>query len=115
MKQHFGLVGSRFRPNGIQLVNAMADEHPVLMVREPDNLHDPNAIAVYVQIGYVPANQAAYWASQLDTQAGLPAVKAKLKYRRTIEIEVPDKPHIAATLEDPPPTEKDSPFYDEER
>lgn len=61
------LVGTKFRKNGLRLIGAMEQNHPVLLVREPQNPHDPNAIAVYVAIGYIAASEAKDWAAQLDT------------------------------------------------
>lgn len=61
------LVGTKFRKAGLKLLAATEDRHPVLLVREPGNKVDPNAIAVYVPIGYIKAAEAATWAAQFDT------------------------------------------------
>jgi hypothetical protein len=49
--------------------NAIAGE-PVILVRAPDNLHDPNAIAVCDtagrQLGYLPRELAAEYAGVVD-------------------------------------------------
>lgn len=61
------LVGMKFRKQGLKILALMEQNHPVLLVREPDNLYDKNAIAVYVPIGYIKKEEAAAWAQQLDT------------------------------------------------
>jgi hypothetical protein len=107
LKTHkLSLVGQRFRPAGEGILHAMLDEHPVLLLREPKNPHDHNAIAVYVQIGYVAAFQARSWAKEFDTQFETRAGhRAKLMNRRGIEMTtfVPDaeKLDIAAADVDP--------------
>lgn len=67
MKSLLTLVGTKFRPAGPKLLAATQIRHPVLLVREPKNQHDKNAIAVYVAIGYVKATEAKEWADQIDT------------------------------------------------
>jgi len=45
------------------------DKSTYSMKREPDNRHDPNAIAVYIneyKVGYVPRNDAKVLAPQMD-------------------------------------------------
>lgn len=54
----------------------------VRLVREPDNVHDPSAIAVYAQtgrsqVGYVPASQAKRLAPLLDSGVDLVAVSTR--------------------------------------
>jgi hypothetical protein len=64
-----GLTAGRFSP-GTQL----------RLVREPDNPHDPNAIAVYSQdnkAGYVPASRAKVLAKLMDSGVKLVAVSTR--------------------------------------
>lgn len=89
-KHELGFVGSKHRPKGVDIVRQMDDRHPVLLVREPENPYDPNAIAVYVQIGYVPKAQAAAgWADQLDTLVPRRTVAAMLVARSKVEVITP--------------------------
>lgn len=55
---------------------------PVRLVREPENPHDPNAVAVYAETGrrlagYVPKGQAKRLAQMLDSGADLVAVAVR--------------------------------------
>jgi hypothetical protein len=70
---------------------ALADEHavapgrPLTLRRDPDNEHDPNAIAVHpggggAQLGWVPREAAAQIAADLD--AGRPWAAIVLRERR---------------------------------
>jgi len=104
----FGLVGTQFRPRGLDIVNQMDSLHPALLVREPENKFDPNAVAVYVQIGYIPKAQAAAWASQLDTLEPRVTHYCEVRGGRSVELTIDDAP-MQGEAEEPPPTEKDAP------
>src|SRR3954470_2592478 len=57
------LAGASYRLDALQ-ADALAPGNRLALVREPDNEHDPNAVAVWdaerrVQAGYVPADVAA--------------------------------------------------------
>lgn len=61
---------------------------PVKLVREPDNKHDPNAIAIYAEgarnkAGYVPASRAKALARLLDAGADLVAISVRGSGRGT--------------------------------
>lgn len=61
---------------------------PVRLVREPDNVHDQNAIAIYAErardkAGYVPKAQARRLASMLDAGIELVAVSTRGSGRAT--------------------------------
>lgn len=60
------LVGMRFRPPADKIVPMLDTGTPVILVREPQNKHDPNAIAVYLHLGYVSAKQAASLGPDID-------------------------------------------------
>jgi hypothetical protein len=63
--------------------DAAAPGSPLALRRDPDNEHDPNAIAVYAghdQIGWVPRELAAQLARELDE--GLPWSAIVLRERR---------------------------------
>lgn len=56
------LAGVSYRPDALQ-DDAFAPGRRLALVREPENEHDPNAVAVYdaerrLQAGYVPAEVA---------------------------------------------------------
>lgn len=72
------LVGTKFRKAGLRILGILDDRHPVLLVREPQNQFDPNAIAVYVPIGYVKKEEAAQWAAQFDTLNPVGTFEGKL-------------------------------------
>lgn len=42
------IVGAKFRPPAADVLNNMAGESPLVLVREPENPHDANAIAIKV-------------------------------------------------------------------
>lgn len=68
-KMLLNLVGLSHRPDNVQrFARFLSDGQPLLLVREPGNQHDPNAIQVYVHIGYVRAKgQASTLAPQMDS------------------------------------------------
>lgn len=52
-----------------EMVLALKPGEELLLDREPDNRHDPNAVAVYargVQVGYLPASRAELIADFMD-------------------------------------------------
>ena len=88
IKSLLSLVGTRFRLRGPKLVSEMDNKHPVLLVREPGNPYDHNAIAVYVQIGYISAKEASEWGPQMDAQINLVGtLPGKLVQGNSIEVE----------------------------
>jgi hypothetical protein len=66
MKSLLNLVGISHTPCARDVVPLLKDGTPLLLLREPDNPHDPNAIQVYLQLGYVKKEQAAQLAKLLD-------------------------------------------------
>lgn len=66
MKSLLGLVGMKYRPPADRIVYQLQPGDPVTLVREPDNPHDPNAIAVMLHLGYVPKAQALKLAEKMD-------------------------------------------------
>jgi hypothetical protein len=63
-----GVAGARFQADALA-GDAAAPGRPLELRREPDNEHDPNAIAVLAggeRIGWVPRELAAEIAPQLD-------------------------------------------------
>lgn len=85
---------------------------PVRLVREPDNPHDPAAVAIVssrgVQLGYVPADRAVWIGSKIDRGydvraivervkgAHLPGAMLGLVIRVSMDPETADEPEIAA-------------------
>jgi len=67
------VVGTKFRGSeAMSALGALVKGAPVSLLREPDNQHDPGAIACYVgdtHIGYLP--RAQYGAIRAAMDAGL--------------------------------------------
>lgn len=64
-------VGMRFQPGAFETLKRIVIGDPITLRREPDNPHDPNAIAMYYQgekLGYVPRNLARIVAPRLDDE-----------------------------------------------
>lgn len=60
------LVGQRFRPPAQRICDQLERDDPVILVRESENPHDPNAVAVYLHLGYLLAHDARGIAELLD-------------------------------------------------
>lgn len=79
MTKRYSIVGMNHRGTE-QLVGAIAVGTSVILIREPDNKFDKNAIAVwvengdYVHVGYLPKNQNAALAARID-QNGIGSFK----------------------------------------
>ena len=74
MPNRYSIVGTQFTGVPESFVAALKPGTPALLVREPANQHDKNAIAVYVdgtRIGYVPKKQNAVLAQFIDQQGGI--------------------------------------------
>lgn len=67
MKSLLTLTGVLYRPGGREIVKAIPDDTEVLLALEPSNPHNPNAIAVYLHIGYIKRSEAALLAPKLAT------------------------------------------------
>jgi hypothetical protein len=77
-----GVAGARFQAATLES-EAAAPGRPLELRRDPDNEHDPNAIAVLAggaQVGWVPRELAAELAPELD--AGRPWSGAVLREHR---------------------------------
>jgi hypothetical protein len=71
MPNRYSIVGTQFTGIPESFVAALKAGTPAVLVREPANPHDPNAIAVYVdgrRIGYVPKKQNGVLAQFIDQQ-----------------------------------------------
>jgi hypothetical protein len=71
-----GVAGARHHADALERGDA-APGRPLTLVREPDNPHDPSAIAVHAggqHIGFVPRELAAELAPQLDDRRPWSAV-----------------------------------------
>lgn len=69
MTQRYSIVGTQFTGVPESFVAALKPGTPAVLVREPTNQYDANAIAVYVdgrRIGYVPKKQNAVLAQFID-------------------------------------------------
>jgi hypothetical protein len=77
-----GAAGARFQAAALES-EAAAPGRPLELRRDPDNEHDPNAIAVLAggeQVGWVPRELAAVLAPEID--AGRPWAAAVLREHR---------------------------------
>lgn len=63
------IVGTKYITNGERLLRDVPEGSPLLLVHEPQNAFDTNAVAVYVRVGFVPAAVAKTLAPQLDASA----------------------------------------------
>lgn len=69
MEFRTAIVGSKYNPGADEILTDLAEGTPVDLVREPDNRHDPNAIAVRVNgvmCGHVTKHHAATLAPDMD-------------------------------------------------
>ena len=64
------IVGSKFPPGGVAALSKLRKGAGLLIVREAENQHDPNAVAVYSRanehLGYIPRSMNAELARQID-------------------------------------------------
>lgn len=67
------LVGTSFYRHATEISKMVRINHvpekpplPLLLVREPENPHDKNAIAVYIKLGHVERDKAAILADVFD-------------------------------------------------
>ncbi len=80
MKQIYTMVGMKFRGTEAIVAAMMAGESLTLQ-REPNNAHDPNAVAVYsgeLHVAYVKGTEARALALQMDGagQKSIPGIFA---------------------------------------
>lgn len=66
MKQLLNLVGMFYRPPAAKIVPLLPSGTKVILVREPGNAADPNAVAVWLHLGYVDKQQALEIAERID-------------------------------------------------
>lgn len=74
MPNRYSIVGTQFTGVPESFVAALKPGTPAVLVREPENPHDPNAIAIYVEgkrIGYVPKKQNAVLAQFIDQKGSI--------------------------------------------
>jgi hypothetical protein len=91
-----GVAGARHQPGGLDS-EALAPGRPLVLRRDPDNEHDPHAIAVEpadggAQAGWVPAEVAVDIAPDID--AGRPWSAVVLRERR----DSPRDPRTGVTM-----------------
>lgn len=66
--QRYAVVGMQHR-KAEGLVASLPPDNPMVLVREPDNKFDPNAVQVWARgrhVGYIPKNQNAVLAKFID-------------------------------------------------
>lgn len=89
------LVGIKFYRGASRLVEHLKGGEDVLLVREPSNQYDPNAVAVYAKIGHIDRSNAAILVDLID---GEPPNATTLGAKT--EINVPgEAPQITVELE----------------
>lgn len=69
MAKTYSIVGMQHRPNADSILRALDPGEAVTLVREPNNEHDANAIAVWVggsHVGYIPSKQNKVLAPFID-------------------------------------------------
>lgn len=89
------LVGVNFYSKALQIKKLLEPGHPLLLVREPNNPYDPNAIEVYIKLGHIDSNNAAQIAARIDHNEPLNShertcTTGRLCSGGQIEAEVPD-------------------------
>jgi hypothetical protein len=50
----FPIVGSFFRPPAKALISVLPMDTPLILLAEPDNPYDPNAVAVWLNMSTIP-------------------------------------------------------------
>ena len=68
MPKSYSIVGMNWQ-KAEEFVKALAPETPVVLIREPENEHDSNAVAVYVEgrkVGFIPSKQNKVLAMFID-------------------------------------------------
>ena len=99
--KEFSIVGSSFRPGASNLISRLRQGQSLLLVREPKNKYDQNAVLVVWSnraLGYIPRGLAAKIAPVLDAGKSVICRKA-----RTPNYGVCELAYIP--LDENPPTE----------
>lgn len=105
-------VGVRFYDGATAKLQDATDETSIILVREPDNKFDANAIAVLydeMKCGHIPAAQAALIAPLLDALLASPdglgphntTVKRRGLTGLTLTLEMPDEEETPADATEP--------------
>lgn len=79
-KRQVSIVGSSFYPGASNWIAKMGPGQKLLVVREPDNKYDKNAIAVYIfqqKLGHFPRGFAAEIAPLMDAGKKVTAWKSR--------------------------------------
>lgn len=109
-KRQVSIVGSSFYPGASNWIAKLKPGQELRVVREPQNPHDTNAIALYIfeqKLGHLPRGFAAEVAPHVD--AGLPISARKSRDPRFVGTGVlvvewgrPDAPDATAQGDEPP-------------
>lgn len=54
MQYTFPIVGARFRPPAVPILGVLPSGTPLRVVAEPENEHDPNAVALWIDTEAIP-------------------------------------------------------------
>lgn len=71
----YTIVGTNHVPGGFARLAALPDRAPLMLVRQPDNAFDKNAIRVrtgVLDLGYIARNEAEHLAGYIDVNGELP-------------------------------------------
>lgn len=101
--KEFSIVGSSFRPGASNLIKRLRQGQLLLLVREPNNQYDKNAVLVVWgnrALGYLPRGLAAKIAPILDSGASVICRRARTAFENVCELaykqpatkEGPDEP-----------------------
>lgn len=88
MKSLLTLVGMKHHPPALRALSIAPDGTELLLVREPANKYDPNAIQVVMILGYIKKERALALAPRMDASC----------WSRHGEVSNPITPTLAAKL-----------------
>lgn len=80
----YSLVGTKYTDGGQQRLAALKAGAPLMLFREPENPHDPNAVRVYdstgrAPLGFVKGTEVVKLARLLDTR-GIKSIPGTLRF-----------------------------------
>jgi len=84
------IVGAKHHPGALTMLSKMRDDATITLVREPDNPHDQNAVAVFyslVKLGFVRRDKAAEIAAEMD-RIGITSARGRFNKLDGIETSV---------------------------
>ncbi len=76
MPKAYSIVASNHIDGAAEFIKTLAPGQPVVLVREPSNEHDRNAVAVWIagrKVGYIPMKQNVVLAQFIDHAGNIDA------------------------------------------